>query len=288
MKGPLLTQTFRGLTGNQPYHWRGERTNLLDFASTFRTLLGAATDIPDTNQAAFRDFLNSITFEPNPNENLDRTYPTNFAGGNAVLGLQSFQTQTVTHGLCTVCHLLPPGPGSANQITTADEDGVFQNFKAPQLRDIYQRMGQNKTAGATSVGGFGLMHDGQETSIISFLSRTNAFGPIPDGVKTNLSAFLQCFDNGTAPAVGYTRTINSSNLAENVITDDWTLLENQAAASNIDLVVKGTIGGKLHGLLYQPLTQNYLVDSTDVAPQTRQQLQTDRRILGMTEEAAAV
>ncbi|MDB6113023.1 MAG: hypothetical protein JWR69_4773 [Pedosphaera sp.] len=274
MKGPLTTQTLRGLQGSEPFHWRGEKTNFLAFASTFNTLLGAATNLTEVDQAAFRDFINTLTFEPNPNQNLDRTYPTNFAGGNAVAGLQSFQTQPIANcGLCIVCHRVPPGSGSFNFIVPNNEEGGLpQNFKRPQLRDLYQRLDMSTNAGAMSMTGFGLMHDGEQPSLISFLSRP-FFGTIPGDVKTNLSAFLQCFDNGTAPAVGYTRTVNASNVGTAGILNDWSLLENQAAVSNVDLVVKGTLDGKLHGLLYRPASTDYLVDSTNSAPFTRAQLQ---------------
>jgi YVTN family beta-propeller protein len=274
MKGPLTTQTLRGLQGNEPFHWRGEKTNFLAFASTFNTLLGAATNLAEADQVAFRDFINTLTFEPNPNQNLDRTYPTNFAGGNAAAGLQSFKTQPLANcGLCIVCHLVPPGSGSLNLIPPSNEEGGLpQNFKRPQLRDLYQRMGMATNAGAASLTGFGLMHDGEQPSLISFLSRP-FFSDIPGNVRTNLNAFLQCFDNGTAPAVGYTRTVTPSNLNSTIISNDWLLLETQASGSNIDLVVKGTIDGKFHGLLYQPASANYRVDTTNAALLTRAQLQ---------------
>src|SRR5262249_31100487 len=161
------------------------------------------TNLADADQAAFQDFVNTLTFEPNPNQNLDRSYPTNFAGGNAVLGLAEFRTQPIIScGTCTVCHRVPPGSGSFNFIIPPNEEGaVSQNFKRPQLRDLYQRMGMNTNAGAASVAGFGFMHDGEQPNLVSFLSRaffgTGSNG-IPENVKTNMSAFLQCFDNGTA------------------------------------------------------------------------------------------
>jgi hypothetical protein len=223
--------------------------------------------------AAYRDFINTVIFQPNPNQNLDRTYPTSFAGGNAVSGFQAFQNPASGSAcLCTTCHELPPGPGSRNPIRPSGEDGTFQNIKMPHMLNVYQRLGMNRTAGADSIGGFGLMHDGQEQSIGSFLSRS-FFGSIPNTTKSNLAAFLMCFDTGTAPAVGYTRTATAGSISGLSLSNDWVLLETQAAAgTNIDLVVKGTIDGKLHGLLYQPLTGNYLLDSTNGTPMTKAQL----------------
>ena len=40
MKGPMTTQTLRGLQGLDPLHWRGDRTNFLHFNIAFPGLLG--------------------------------------------------------------------------------------------------------------------------------------------------------------------------------------------------------------------------------------------------------
>jgi len=41
----------------------------------------------------------------------------------------------------------------------------------------------------------------------------------------------------------------------------WATLQSQAQAGNNDLIARGTIQHQLHGLLYQPLTKNYLSDT---------------------------
>jgi hypothetical protein len=91
-------------------------------------------------------------------------------------------------------------------------------------------------------------------------------------MKNNLAAFVQSFDTGTAPAVGYSRTISAANVASAAITNDWALLESQAAVGNIDLIAKGTVNGQLHGLLYQPGPGTYRTDSTNLAALTHAQL----------------
>src|SRR6185436_14198183 len=40
MKGPMTTQTLRGLRGLDPLHWRGDRTNFFHFIGAFSGLLG--------------------------------------------------------------------------------------------------------------------------------------------------------------------------------------------------------------------------------------------------------
>ena len=273
MKGPMTTQTLRGLNGLAPLHWRGDRTNFLNFNVAFPGLMGAPS-LSDADMAAYRDFINTIAFEPNPNQNLDRTYATNIFGGNAAAGLSTFLFTNYTTGLtCTICHTAPPGPGTAKLIITAAALQESQDFKVPQLRSIYQKLDFNNAAGTNTINGFGFTHDGTDPSLQTFLSRP-VFVNIRTNttIKNNLAAFVQSFDTGTAPAVGYTRTLTAANMGTASISNDWTLLESQAAVTNVDLIVKGTLGGVRHGLLYQPLAGTYKPDTTNLTAFTRTQL----------------
>ena len=160
MKGPMTTQTLRGLNALDPFHWRGDRTNFLHFNIAFPGLMGGAS-LSNADMAAYRDFINTITFEPNPNQNLDRTYPTNFAGGDANAGRNAFFFTNYTGSgptalQCNSCHTGPPGPGSDRFIIPASALQESQDFKVPQLREIYQKMDFNNNSNAVSIGGFGL------------------------------------------------------------------------------------------------------------------------------------
>lgn len=279
MKGPLTTQTLRGLNGMDPLHWRGDRTNFTHFNGAFNSLLGGSALSP-ADMNAYRDFINTIVFEPNPNQNLDRTLPTSFAGGNPVLGRSLFITNLYqpSQGLaCNTCHALPTGSDRL-----IDPDVVLpgsQGFKVPHLRAIYQKTGLNRTKGSpatgtNSIGGFGFQHDGKFENLMAFLSQS-VFGAFAtDGPrKSNVQAFVLCFDTGTAPAVGYTRTARAANVNTASISNDWFLLEAQAALlTNINLIVKGTIDGIRHGLLYQPGANKYKPDTTNATTFTRAQL----------------
>jgi YVTN family beta-propeller protein len=273
MKGPMTTQTLRGLNTLDPFHWRGDRTNFLHFNGAFDSLLGGSA-LASTDMTAYRAFINTVTFQPNPNQNLDRTLPTSYAGGNPAAGRNTFvneQYQPFLGLSCNTCHSLPDGsdrliiPGQALQES--------QDFKVPHLRAIYQKLNLNRAAGTNSVGGFGFQHDGTFADIFTFLSQP-VFGTFADDTtrKKNLAAFLQCFDTGTAPAVGYTRTIAATNANATSISNDWSLLENQAGLTNVDFIVRGTIDGRSHGLLYQPRLGTYRSDTTNLAVFTRAQL----------------
>jgi hypothetical protein len=53
---------------------------------------------------------------------------------------------------------------------------------------------------------------------------------------------------------------------------DWSTLQSQAGAGNIDLIANGTIQGQIHGLLYLPATGNYQTDTAGLGPFTQAQL----------------
>jgi len=59
MKGPMTTQTLRGLVGQDPYHWRGDMPNFAAFNSAFAGLLGGQ-QLSDADMAAFTSFINTI------------------------------------------------------------------------------------------------------------------------------------------------------------------------------------------------------------------------------------
>jgi YVTN family beta-propeller protein len=280
MKGPMTTQTLKGLQGLDPLHWRGDRTNFLHFNGAFNALLGGSV-LSATDMQAYRTYINTIAFEPNPNQNLDRTLPASFAGGDPVVGRNTFMFTNYQGagalGLkCNTCHAVPNGTDKSFTPAAALQEP--QSFKVPQLRITYQKMSFNNAPGASSIGGFGIIHDGTDPDLQTFLSR-NVFGAFAAQttagatIRSNINAFVQCFDTGTAPAVGYARTLTAASIDTASVSNDWNLLESQAALlTNINLVIKGTIDGFQHGLLYQPASSNYRLDTVTMAPMTRSQL----------------
>jgi YVTN family beta-propeller protein len=274
MKGPMNTQTLKGLNNLEPLHWRGDRGDFTAFNPAFSSLLGGS-QLSTADMNAYRDFINTLSFPPNPNEQLDRTLPATFAGGNPSAGRNTFLNEQYTQGLsCNNCHVINPGPGSDKTITPAQALMESQSFKVPHLRNMYQKISFNNAIAATSLDGFGFTHDGVDPSIFAFLGRP-AFPLIRNDTtrKTNLSAFLMCFDTGMAPAVGYSRTVSAGNVTNAALLSDWNLLQSQASLGNIELIAKGTIDGGRHGLVYQPTNGNYRTDKTGLGPFTQAQLQ---------------
>jgi len=280
MKGPMTTQTLRGLSGMDPLHWRGDRTNFFHFNGAFDGLLGGPS-LSAADMQAYRDYISTIRFQPNPNQTLDRTLPATFNGANPTAGRNAYVgTNYATLGTpplsvslrCITCHALPTG--TDRSVTPAQALQESQDFKVPQLRNVYQKMSFNNAPGAQSIGGFGIVHDGQDPSLFAFLSRS-VFGVFANDsmVKNNLAAFVQCLDTGMAPAVGYARTLTTAGVNSTGTSNDWTVLEAQAVSgTNINLVIKGTIDGIGRGFVYQPASANYRPDTTNLTAMTRAEL----------------
>jgi hypothetical protein len=76
-----------------------------------------------------------------------------------------------------------------------------------------------------------------------------------------MASYLLSFDTGTAPVVGFTVTLTKANVTGSSVQAAWALLQLQAVAGNNDLIARGTIQGQIHGLLYQPSTNNYISDA---------------------------
>ena len=297
MKGPMTTQTLRGLKGLEPLHWRGDRANFLAFNGAFNSLMGG-TLLTTTDIAAYRSFVERIVFQPNPNQKLDRTLPAELAGASPIAGLASFQNQPLdlSHVRCNTCHRqtagspLPVGPGTNRVVFDTARLSDSQHIKTAHLRNLYQKTGFTNEPGAASIAGFGFSHDGRDAGLFKHFVAPR-FGtltqdnPTANLVKSNLVAFLLCFDTGTPPAVGYSRTITALNVESAASSSDWTLLERQASVPfqdavyftgsviNIRLIAKGTVDGERRSLLYQPATSNYATDKSGVGPFTRAELE---------------
>jgi DNA-binding beta-propeller fold protein YncE len=267
MKGPMATLTLRGLLNLSPYHWRGDFASFATFNINFDKLMGNS-QISQSDMATFTTFINSVLFLPNPNENLDRTLPHSIAGGNPNTGLTDYMT---IHGTgsgrrtCNECHTADPGPGSNRLVTHCCPP---QPVKVSELRNIYQKLLYTRHD-AESIDGFGMEHDGH-FSTASDLLNLSLFH-YTQQQKTDLIAYLLCFDTGTAPAVGYTITLTAANVNGRKQQSDWSTLQSQAAAGNVDLIARGTLRGRIHGLLYQPSQNNYISDTLTLY--TRVQLQ---------------
>ena len=265
MKGPMTTQTLRGLKGLDPLHWRGDRDSFLAFNPAFNVLMGAEP-LPDEDMQAYRDFIETIIFAPNPHRNLDNGLPETLGSGSPRAGESyfrntSFSIPAIGQSLrCTDCHSHPTGVDARVQFRIGQNTvlDIVQPMKIPQLRSVYQKNYFDNEPGAESLAGFGFEHDGVRATIAQAHTGPR-FESIQDNetVINNLTAFLMCFDTGTVPAIGYSRTITGASVDDPDVVAEWDVLIEQASRKNIDLIVHGKIGDAPVSYLYHVTRMKY-------------------------------
>ncbi|MGH8490377.1 MAG: hypothetical protein ACREXS_16295, partial [Gammaproteobacteria bacterium] len=174
MKGPMTTQSLRGLANHGSMHWRGDRTGGNDanfppidagpnvqpdggsfdedlafrkFNVAFVGLNGRHDFIPEKDMQKFTNFMLDVTYPPNPIRDLDNSLtPEQQAGRDFFFGDKSD-----TFFDCTGCHVLDHNgnrgfpevkhPGFFGTDGQFSFEGESQFFKIPHLRNLYQKVG---------------------------------------------------------------------------------------------------------------------------------------------------
>ncbi|HJQ96827.1 MAG TPA: MopE-related protein, partial [Candidatus Polarisedimenticolaceae bacterium] len=289
MKGPMTTQSLRGMANAGPMHWRGDRTggndpggDALDedhafkkFNVAFPGLLGRTAPLTDAEMQAFTDFILQLSYPPNPIRALDNSLTTaQLAGRNTFGG-------ALTDGnRCGTCHTLFRESGFFGTNGGSSFDGEPQNFKVPHLRNAYQKVGMfgmpdvptirpgdNDDRGP-QIRGFGFGHDGAVDTIDRFLRQLKfSFSPDPAIAATqrgNLAEFVLAFDAELAPIVGQQVTLGASN--DPAVADRLELLVTRCStvltttSNECDLVVKGNVGSAARGYLLDAATGTFVGD----------------------------
>jgi DNA-binding beta-propeller fold protein YncE len=257
MKGPMATQTLRGLGNTEPFHWRGDRLNLSAFNGAFVTLMGRPTALADSEMSAFSDFVMPLAFPPNPNENLDRSQPDAPPGTpSSVRGQNDFINTPIDGPLkCNDCHTETNfAPGTNRLMIPAfalggPMTGEPQDLKVPQLRNEYKKTGFSSAPGAVNRRGFGYMHDGNMDNLFDLL-HFSRFNFTDDAQRQDMAAYLMSFDTGTAPAVGRQLTFDGTNDTDAAAVATMDTLEGQATLNFCDLIAKGRVAGVERGWEY--------------------------------------
>jgi DNA-binding beta-propeller fold protein YncE len=304
MKGPMTTQSLRGLANHGPMHWRGDRTGgndapsvqpdsgtfderaaLDQFNGAFPDLLGRHAPIPQADMNAFADFVFRITYPPNPNRRIDNVLTADQEAGRRLFntvncGIPSAPEFNGAVLTCSSCHVIDPNanPGTAAPGFFGTSGGSSfdfnpQLFKAPHLRNAYQKVGKfgspenpgflggDNGFKGDQVRGFGFLNDGNIDTVfrfvhgISFSDQFNGPGSnsIPDGPqgevqRRQLEAFILAFPTNLAPVVGQQITLTARSSA--AVASRVDLLRQRADAGECDLVAKTTILGDEAGFLY--------------------------------------
>jgi hypothetical protein len=259
MKGPLLTQTIRGLQGERIFHWRADRPGLASFNVAFHDLMGGQP-LESNELASLVRYLRSIRFAPNPNRNLDDTLPTTPIGASAKDGEAIFLTKNNvgregnTQFRCVGYHVNSTGAGGFGFTGS-----IGQPTKTAQLRGLHERDGREPSAnGRTS--GFGYGPDGSLDNLASFLSGSHRFNPLTADEKAALQHFLLAFPTESAPVIGFARTVTAANAKETPVVTDLQLLIAQAELEKCDLIVKGFLDDRQVGFVYDTAKKNFSRD----------------------------
>jgi len=166
MKGPMTTQSLRGMANHGPMHWRGDRTGGNDapsaqpdsgtfdeqagfkkFNAAFVSLLGRSSELRDAEMQSLTNFMLQVVYPPNPIRNLDNSLtPSQKAGRDFYFNVIS-DASLLT---CNQCHVLNPNgnaefgvqfPGFFGTDGRSAFDVEPQVFKTPHLRNQYQKIG---------------------------------------------------------------------------------------------------------------------------------------------------
>ncbi len=302
LKGPMVTQSLRGMANHGAMHWRGDRTGgndapseqpesgsfdeaaaFMKFNVAFQSLLGRSEQLTEEEMRQFTDFMLHVTYPPNPIRHLDNSLTPDQAAGRDFF----FGPIADPHGAsCAGCHQVDPNanpnsiaPGLFGSDGTQTFEFQSQMFKIPHLRNMYQKVGRfgfpehfllpdiDHQHMGDQVRGFGYIHDGSFDTLFRFNSLIAfIFPPEPQGtvVRHQVDEFLLAFDSNLAPVVGQQVTLSSDTLASAPPRID--LLRARAEASECDLVAKMGGGREEEGFFYVRSSHTFARDRRGAEP----------------------
>ncbi|HEY2774751.1 MAG TPA: hypothetical protein VGK20_11955 [Candidatus Binatia bacterium] len=222
MKGPMTTQSLRGMDNEGPMHWRGDRTGGNDdlvggnpnnvqpdhgvynedaafkkFNVAFSGLVGRTTNLTDDQMQAFTTFILQVMYPPNPNRALDNSLTSDQATGQGIFFARTIDTLEQCNG----CHVTDRNgnanfnvahPGFFGTDGRSSFENETQHFKIPHLRNLYQKVGMfgNAAEAFINPGDNGFQGD-----------QIRGFGFLHDGSTDTLFRFFNAtvFDHATMP-----------------------------------------------------------------------------------------
>jgi YVTN family beta-propeller protein len=246
IKGPMVTQSLKGLKNHKHYHWRGDRPTFQDFNPAFDGLLGGAP-LPAEDMEAFTAFVDTVVYPPSPFYNRDTTFLEGSLAGPGACGFVAN---------CDNCHrmfhdgalaLFPGQPDGG-----IDQSGpplLSQLQEVAQLRELHKKLRSDRRTG------FGLLHDGRfesgtnENPLESFLLQL--FSSLSTPERKRLIAFLIAFQTNVSPTVGWQVRLSGSDGASAVAqaVSDVTVMAGQYSLnpSHADVIAKVFSAGSWQG-----------------------------------------
>ena len=236
MKGPMTTQSLRGLANHGSQHWRGDRNGghageanqqpdsgvyneeeaFRQFNPAFVALVGRHAPLSSEDMQAFTDFALELTYPPNPNRALDNSLTAAQQAGS-----DFFFGKVTTFGLsdpfnsCAGCHVTDPTGNAEFGVKKpgfygADGRATFelgsQIFKIPHLRNLYQKIGM---FGMSKTPGDFIIPESPDPAVanINTGDQVRGFGFFHDGSVDTIFRFLKIIvfqhaDDGPFPNPG--------------------------------------------------------------------------------------
>lgn len=204
MKGPMVTQTLRGMVNSGAMHWRGDRAtgvfgtsakdatvSFKNFAVAFSGLLGNTRDMTEAEMQAFADFQLAVMMPPNPIRNLDNSLTAAqkrgsdfYFGDRPSDGFKIIVNgESITpNNNCNGCHTVDASKGMYGTGGDQSFEGISQIVKVPQLRNMYTKIGRfgspaipfSSALGTGHLGdqvrGYGFVHDGTADTLAHFFT----------------------------------------------------------------------------------------------------------------------
>lgn len=205
MKGPMITQSLRGMVNSGAMHWRGDRSNgvfgisakdanlsFKNFSVAFAGLLGNPAPMSEADMQTFANFQLAVEMPPNPIRKLDNSltaaqkrgsdfyFGSRPSDGFKIIG--SDGTSLTPNNNCNGCHTVDPAQGMYGTSGDQSFEGISQIVKVPHLRNMYAKVGRFgspatpfTTAPATGhlgdqVRGYGFVHDGTADTLAHFFT----------------------------------------------------------------------------------------------------------------------
>jgi YVTN family beta-propeller protein len=202
MKGPMTTQTLRGMSTSGPMHWRGDRSNgffgisptdefqsFMNFIVAFPGLVGGDTPPTDpglqADMADFTSFALQVMLPPNPIRALDNSLSSDEQAGMDFFDGSTGQLSdgaSANGFTCEGCHRHDPAQGFFGTGGGASFEAEPQIIKIPHFRNLYQKVGMfgmpnvafNLPGDGSHMGdqvrGTGYLHDGGTDTLFRFFT----------------------------------------------------------------------------------------------------------------------
>jgi hypothetical protein len=268
MKGPMTTQTLRGMATHGGLHWRGDRVDgffgtdpcteptgapcdedlsFRNFIVAFEGLVGKHGTISGTEMQAFTDFALQLVEPPNPVRNLDNSLTAQQQTGEDIYfscgpgtiecaPLDPNATDTVED--CDGCHSLDPISGFFGTGGEQSFEAEPQHAKVPHLRNVYTKIGMFNAPG-DQIRGFGVLHDGSVPTVKIFLG-AGVFG-LNAAEEDALESLVLAFDTDLAPIVGQQMTIGPGTFSDVGVNDRLNLISARSLAPFESLILGGAV-----------------------------------------------